>query len=426
MIKLPTPTLYLRSDKRKKNGRMPLYIRFPRIDGEEPKYPMGIDLLPEEWDDKTKEPIDDALKLIIEKELTRIRTRIYNVLVNGEKLTKTCLREIVANEEPKDPGDASFYEYFDKYVLERRQAGKMTRSTEKGYDTTRRALKEFREKIRIKDIDAKFINDFERFLVKRGREHGLGDVLGTRANRLKHVRTIVLDIERRGIPIKNPYRTRECEVPKAAENDTFLEYDELKRMYQLLGLDAEIGSTEFRVLVMFLFSCAVGIRLSDALCITWGALDVTQETIIVHLIPKKGDKPWKRNREVHIPLSTFGERMIEWIAADDDGIPFSQVERENRMFRISSASTVNPTLKKLAKMAGIDKNLTYHASRRTFATLTASEGADTYTIKNYLGHSSVTMSERYMKWSKQLALESAEKNHLIDIKKIVHRTKKKK
>ena len=143
MIKLPTPTLYLRSDKRKKNGRMPLYIRFPRIDGEEPKYPMGIDLLPEEWDDKTKEPIDDALKLIIEKELTRIRTRIYNVLVNGEKLTKTCLREIVANEEPKDSGDASFYEYFDKYVLERRQAGKMTRSTEKGYDTTRRALNAF-------------------------------------------------------------------------------------------------------------------------------------------------------------------------------------------------------------------------------------------------------------------------------------------
>ena len=93
----------------------------------------------------------------------------------------------------------------------------MTRSTEKGYDTTRRALKEFREKIRIKDIDAKFINDFERFLVKRGREHGLGDVLGTRANRLKHVRTIVLDIERRGIPIKirtGPVNARFPKLPK--------------------------------------------------------------------------------------------------------------------------------------------------------------------------------------------------------------------
>lgn len=141
MIKLPKPTLYLRIDKRKKDGRMPLYIRFPRIDGEEPKFPTGIDLLPEEWDDTAKCPYDEALKLIVEKELSRIRTRIYNALVNGEELTKSLLREIVTNREPESPGNASFYGYFDKYVLERMQTGRISRATEKGYDTTRRALK---------------------------------------------------------------------------------------------------------------------------------------------------------------------------------------------------------------------------------------------------------------------------------------------
>ena len=114
MIKLPKPTLYLRIDKRKKDGRMPLYIRFPRIDGEEPKFPTGIDLLPEEWDDTAKCPYDEALKLIVEKELTRIRTRIYNALVNGEELTKSLLREIVVNKKSESPGNASFYDYFDK------------------------------------------------------------------------------------------------------------------------------------------------------------------------------------------------------------------------------------------------------------------------------------------------------------------------
>ena len=295
MIKLPKPTLYLRIDKRKKDGRMPLYIRFPRIDGEEPKFPTGIDLLPEEWDDTAKCPYDEALKLIVEKELSRIRTRIYNALVNGEELTKSLLREIVTNREPESPGNASFYGYFDKYVLERMQAGRISRATEKGYDTTRRALKEFKKEIRIKDIDAKLINGFERFLIKRGRENGRGDVLGSRANRLKHVRTVIFDIERRGVPIKNPYRTRECVVPEAAVNDTFLEYDELSRMCRLLGIEAEIGTTEFRVLVMYIFSCATGIRLSDALRIKWGNLDVSEETIIVQLIPKKGDRPEKRN-----------------------------------------------------------------------------------------------------------------------------------
>lgn len=425
MIKLPKPTLYLRIDKRKKDGRMPLYIRFPRIDGEEPKFPTGIDLLLEEWDDTAKCPYDEALKLIIEKEISRIKIRIYNALVNGDELTKSLLREIVVNKKSENPGNASFYGYFDKYVLERMQAGRISRATEKGYDTTRRALKEFRKEIRIKDIDAKLINGFERFLIKRGRENGHGDVLGSRANRLKHVRTVVFDIERRGVPIKNPYRTRECVVPEAAVNDTFLEYDELSRMCRLLGIEAEIGTTEFRVLVMYLFSCATGIRLSDALRIKWGNLDMSEETVIVQLIPKKGDRPEKRNREIYVPLGDFGEKIIEWIASDDDRIPYSQVEPENLMFRVSSETTINPTLKKLAKMAGVEKNITFHSARRTFATLSTAEGADTNMIKNYLGHKSVAMAERYMKWSKQLARESAKTGREIDITKILGKSSKK-
>lgn len=425
MIKLPKPTLYLRIDKRKKDGRMPLYIRFPRIDGEEPKFPTGIDLLPEEWDDTAKCPYDEALKLIIEKEISRIKIRIYNALVNGDELTKSLLREIVVNKKSENPGNASFYGYFDKYVLERMQAGRISRATEKGYDTTRRALKEFRKEIRIKDIDAKLINGFERFLIKRGRENGHGDVLGSRANRLKHVRTVVFDIERRGVPIKNPYRTRECVVPEAAVNDTFLEYDELSRMCRLLGIEAEIGTTEFRVLVMYLFSCATGIRSSDALRIKWGNLDMSEETVIVQLIPKKGDRPEKRNREIYVPLGDFGEKIIEWIASDDDRIPYSQVEPENLMFRVSSETTINPTLKKLAKMAGVEKNITFHSARRTFATLSTAEGADPNMIKNYLGHKSVAMAERYMKWSKQLARESAKTGREIDITKILGKSSKK-
>ena len=305
------------------------------------------------------------------------------------------------------------------------QAGRISRATEKGYDTTRRALKEFRKEIRIKDIDAKLINGFERFLIKRGRENGHGDVLGSRANRLKHVRTVVFDIERRGVPIKNPYRTRECVVPEAAVNDTFLEYDELSRMCRLLGIEAEIGTTEFRVLVMYLFSCATGIRLSDALRIKWGNLDMSEETVIVQLIPKKGDRPEKRNREIYVPLGDFGEKIIEWIASDDDRIPYSQVEPENLMFRVSSETTINPTLKKLAKMAGVEKNITFHSARRTFATLSTAEGADPNMIKNYLGHKSVAMAERYMKWSKQLARESAKTGREIDITKILGKSSKK-
>ena len=49
-IKIQEPTLFLRVDKKKKDGRMPIYIRFQRIDGKEPKFPLGISCLPEKWD----------------------------------------------------------------------------------------------------------------------------------------------------------------------------------------------------------------------------------------------------------------------------------------------------------------------------------------------------------------------------------------
>lgn len=40
-VYIPTPTLFLRTDKKKKNGKMPLFIRFQRIDGKEPKFSFG-------------------------------------------------------------------------------------------------------------------------------------------------------------------------------------------------------------------------------------------------------------------------------------------------------------------------------------------------------------------------------------------------
>ena len=69
-------TLYLRIDKQKKSGKMPLYIRFRRIDGEEPKFPLGIDLSKEEWDEKIMRPVDPALKLLLDKEVLRIEREI--------------------------------------------------------------------------------------------------------------------------------------------------------------------------------------------------------------------------------------------------------------------------------------------------------------------------------------------------------------
>jgi len=58
-------------------------------------------------------------------------------------------------------------------------------------------------------------------------------------------------------------------------------------------------------------------------------------------------------------------------------------------------------------MAGINKHITYHSSRHTFATLLVMDGVDIYKISKYLGHKSVNMTQRYLKYDLSIAKESA-------------------
>ena len=49
----------------------------------------------------------------------------------------------------------------------------------------------------------------------------------------------------------------------------------------------------------------------------------------------------------------------------------------------------------------------FHSSRHTFATLLVVDGVDIYKISKYLGHKSVNMTQRYLKYDLSIAKESA-------------------
>ena len=246
-------TLYLRIDKQKKSGKMPLYIRFRRIDGEEPKFPLGIDLSKEEWDEKIMRPVDPALKLLLDKEVLRIEREIYNATINDVEITKVLLKDIVKGKKVAKPENNSFYDYFVEYLSKKEKNGKLKDSTRKSYETTLSALKEFKGEIKVKDINAKLLENFDKFLIKRGKESGKGEVKGSRYNRIKHIKTIIRYIEDLQIPIENPYRSNDLVAPESEVNNIFLDFDELKRMYNLIS-KVEEKSTERRVLLMlFIF-----------------------------------------------------------------------------------------------------------------------------------------------------------------------------
>ena len=55
----------------------------------------------------------------------------------------------------------------------------------------------------------------------------------------------------------------------------------------------------------------------------------------------------------------------------------------------------NRALKNMAKRAGINKLVTFHTSRHTFATMTLTAGGDIYTTSKLLGHTNIHTTEIY-------------------------------
>ena len=64
---------------------------------------------------------------------------------------------------------------------------------------------------------------------------------------------------------------------------------------------------------------------------------------------------------------------------------------------VKKSDNVSKYVRRLKEKAGIEKDLTYHCSRHTTASLAISAGADISAVKDVLGHGSITSTEVYAK-----------------------------
>ena len=132
----------------------------------------------------------------------------------------------------------------------------------------------------------------------------------------------------------------------------------------------------------FLFAVFCGLRISDIRALKWGDLskDGNQWRASV-LMEKTKERLW-------LPLS---DEAIKWLperrgAADNKPI-FDKLP--------NTSSGINTGVKRLAKRAGIEKDICFHVSRHSFATSLLTLGADIYTTSKLLGHTNLSTTQIY-------------------------------
>ena len=70
---------------------------------------------------------------------------------------------------------------------------------------------------------------------------------------------------------------------------------------------------------------------------------------------------------------------------------------EGRLLPVPCNQVINRQLKEVQALCGIQKKLTYHLSRHTFATLALTKGVSLETVNKILGHKKLTTTQIYAK-----------------------------
>jgi len=315
----------------------------------------------------------------------------------------------LAEAKKKEDVSPRFLPYAEKITEDIKATGHIRNA--KKYKNFCNKLRAFDKNVVFADIDSAYLKRFETYLSKLPNERIPEQRLSVNAihAEMKTFRAILnraRNIDR--LIQVNPFESYKLKLEKTSKDK--LSRDELKA---ILELDLPEGSMLWhtRNAFMLSFYCA-GIRAGDLLQLRW--CNVSAEGRITYQMDKNGKERdlvmVKQAQEILMHYRQVEHQPTDYIfpLLPNDAPWAKYVTHEQKQVmpvkileqllnKISSVNTIlNKNLKKLAEMAKIEKHVTFHVSRHSFATMALKESVDTMTIKSALAHSSLKTTETYL------------------------------
>jgi len=168
-----------------------------------------------------------------------------------------------------------------------------------------------------------------------------------------------------------------------------LSTDEINQLIAAIDLSKPEGERN-RAILETLYGC--GLRVSELLNLKFSDLYFEEDFIKV---TGKGDKqrfvPISKVNKKYINLYQNEIRIHQKIAMGHEDYVFL-----NRRGKQLTRAMIFTIIKRLAEVIGLDKSISPHTFRHSFATHLLENGADLRAIQQMLGHESITTTEVYM------------------------------
>lgn len=346
--------------RRKKlaNGNTSLFLDV-YIDGQRRKEYLKLYLIPE----KNNLAKEQNIKTLEIAETIRAE-RIINLQANKSEFFQKENKTL----------NIPFVKYMEKEI--EKMKGIRTQNYIRRYTTSVNWVRKFDSKTTLKDIDKRWIQRYLKFLAITPGKYGKILNQNTIHEYLIYIANVLNNAVREGLISSNPTKSLNvADRPKKYESKReFLTAEEIKKL-----IDVPSPEKYNNIRSAFLFSCFSGLRYSDIQQLKWEHIKKYKEGVVIE------KKLQKTQNMLNLPL---GKRAMSFL-------PERKGDKEFIFKLPKSMATVEMYIKLWSEFAKIDKHVTFHTARHTFAVSILTCGGDIYTLSKLLGHKKITTTQIY-------------------------------
>jgi len=376
---------YLKKPKNYSEGPIPVYLRIT-VAGKRAEISTGREVELGKWNSESgrvKGNTEDVKKF--NAYLDELQAKLYDAQLTLSRENKTITAETLKNKYT-GVGDkqrmlkAIFQKHNDQVAA--LVPAEYSPGTLERYKTSLSHTLEFlRFKYNISDIDIRnidneFITDYDFFLRS---VHKCAN--NTAIKYVKNFKKIIRICIANGWLDKDPflkYKPKLKEVERA-----FLSEQELQKIADEVFVSARVG----QVRDIFLFSCYTGLAYADV-------KKLGPENISIGI---DGEK-WifinrtKTDTPSPIPILPTAQEILDKYKSNPQCI------NRQKLLPVLSNQKMNSYLKEIAAVCGIQRELTFHIARHTFATtVTLNNDVPIESVSKMLGHKNLKTTQHYAK-----------------------------
>jgi len=377
-----TVNFSLKRTKSRADGKCPVYVRCT-MNNQRFELSTSIFICPESWDDERQQVLGRSEEAkIINTRLNKIRNRVQDVYSQLESNGDPFSILNVKNKLLGTSNDTGVLEILDIIIkgIDARVGNDYSEGTLKHYKTTRERLIEFLKKkfgrndIGISLVDYSFLNTFDIYLKT---EYQLKP--NTTLTYHKHLKKVLNTGIAMNLISYNPYSSF-----KVSRNESHRDYLTIQELEQIRTKEICTHRME-TIRDIFIFACYTGLGYAELKKLNRTHLQQGNDGgnwIIIDRI--------KTDIRCRVPLLPQANAILQKY----ENFPESQ--NRGTLLPVHSNQKMNEYLKELAGICGINKNLSMHVARHTFATsVTLSNGVPIETVSKMLGHMSLKTTQIY-------------------------------